>query len=391
MGLEMLRNIMINIAYLVHSLRAGGIERSITRIVNRLDRSEFCPSIICLDKSGPAEQWLESEVPVIEIGKKSGNDLMAVRRLSCCLRDRNIGILQSHNWGTLLEGIFARKLSGTPFHIHAERGTVMGMVEAKGTRYWLRARAMSMALTQVNKVISNAHAVAERVQERCGYSAQKIEIIPNGVPEVCLEDRQDIRRQVRLKLGLDSESILIGSVGRLEVVKGFNFAMKAFATVHSSHPNMHLVLVGDGLERESLTDLAQTLGVSLNVHFVGRQSNVNHWLAALDIYLNSSLSEGMSQSIIEAMSAGLPIIATDVGDSAKILGDNEETVGMCVRTADPNALAIGLKRLVVEPELREMFAKRSKQKHSLCYSEEILVRKYQNLYRSVVGGAVIRP
>ena len=382
---------MINIAYLVHGLQAGGIERSITRIVNRLDRNEFFPSIICLGKSGPAANWLESEVPIFEIGKKSGNDLMAVHRLSRCLSNNKIDILQSHNWGTLLEAVFARKSASTPFHIHAERGTVLGMVEARGLRHWLRARAMAMALKRVNRVISNAHAVAARVHQRCGYSEQKIEVIPNGVPNLCFKDLQNDRRQVRTELGLDCQAILIGSVGRLEMVKGFKYAIEAFANMPPSHSNSHLVLVGDGLERENLTRLTHRYGVSQQVHFVGRQANVNRWLAACDIYVNSSLSEGMSQSIIEAMAAGLPIIATDVGDSAQILSDADDQIGLCVRSADANALTIAFKRLVAEPKLREVFSARSKRKHSRYYSEEIQIKTYRNLYQSVVDGTTHTP
>jgi len=379
---------MINIAYLVHGLQAGGIERSVTRIVNRLDRNEFQPLIFCLVKSGPAEEWLEKEVPVIEIGKKPGNDLLAVRRLSHCLRDNNIDILQSHNWGTLLEAVVARKFAKTPFHIHAERGTVLGRVRAGGLRHWLRARAMAFAISRVDKVISNSCAVALRVQQRCGYSEKNIEIIPNGVPELRLTDREKIRHHLRSSLGLTLESVLIGSVGRLEKVKGYEIAIRSFAELLSHQQDVHLVLVGEGSERNNLTTLANDLGVSSNVHFVGRQENVDHWLTAMDVYVNSSLSEGMSQSIIEAMAAGLPIVATDVGDTREVLGPANRSAGICVRAADPSVLTKALMQLATNPNLRELLSTRSRQRHACEYSEENLTKNYQDLYLSVVQGAV---
>ena len=378
---------MINIAYLVHSLQAGGIERSVTRIVNRLDRTRFSPIIICLEKSGPAEQWLEAEVPVLEIGKSPGNDIWAVRRLAKCLRNNKVDLLQSHNWGTLLEAVVACMISRTAFHVHAERGTVLGRVESGGLRHWLRARTMAFALSRVDKVISNSHAVASRVQQRCGYRAEQIAIIPNGVPEICLYDRDVIRHQMRAKLGLAPDSVLIGSVGRLEGVKGFANAVRAFADLLGSRPEVHLVLVGEGSERKNLEMLIHDLGVSSNVHLVGRQQNVDHWLTSMDIYVNSSLSEGMSQSIVEAMAAGLPIVATDVGDTAQVLGSADRRAGICVPAAETSALTKALLQLAADPKLRELFGDKSKQRHQCEYSEEILTKNYQNLYLSIVQGA----
>ncbi|MDG2015403.1 MAG: glycosyltransferase, partial [Pirellulaceae bacterium] len=128
---------MINITFVVHALEPGGIERSVTRIVNGLDRARFCPAIICLDRSGPAANWLTHEVPILEIRKKSGNDVAAIRRIAKGLRDQRTDVVQSHNWGTLVETVLARKLSQCSCHVHAERGTVLGLVEAGGFRHWL--------------------------------------------------------------------------------------------------------------------------------------------------------------------------------------------------------------------------------------------------------------
>src|SRR5690606_36596694 len=136
---------------------------------------------------------------------------------------------QSHNWGTLVECVFARKLVHTPYHVHAERGTVMGMVDAGGLRYSLRAAAMRMALRPVDRVISSAHAVAHRVEQRSGFPASRIQIISNGVLGVAAENRAAIRREIRQQLGISEHAFLMGSVGRLSHVKGYDLALRAFA------------------------------------------------------------------------------------------------------------------------------------------------------------------
>ncbi|MGB0597089.1 MAG: glycosyltransferase [Rubripirellula sp.] len=382
---------MIKITFVVHSLQPGGIERSVTRIVNGLDRERFCPAIICLDGSGPAANWLTQEVTVIEIRKNAGNDLAAIRRMAHALRELGTDIVQSHNWGTLVETVLAKKFSRCPLHVHAERGTVLGSVEPGGFRHWLRARAMSLALRQVDQVVSNSRTVASRVHQRCGYPVGNIAIIPNGVAELSLHTRAEVRDKVRSLLGLRGQDVLFGSVGRLAGVKGFDLALAAFAAAYSGEAAAHILLVGDGAERDGLTQLASELGVLERVHFAGHQDDVHPWLAAMDVYFNSSRSEGMSQSLIEAMAAGLPIIATDVGDSAFVLGDTEsDMAGICVPANDTQALAEAFQKFSSDFLFRKRLGLQSMSRHQRFFSEEQLLANCQALYANLVGDSQTR-
>ncbi len=378
---------MIHVAYLVHSLQAGGIERSVTRIVNLLDPARFQASIICLEKTGPAQDWLSRDVPIIEIGKRSGNDLGAIRRLAAALRKQQVDIVQSHNWGTLVEAVIARKLSRTPFHVHAERGTVLGMVEGRGLRHWLRARAMAMSLANVDRVVSNSRTVAARVQQRCGFRQQQIVIIPNGVPDLEIENRCEVRRQVRADLNVDPDSVLIGSVGRLVDVKGFDLAISAFAETLAQHPSAHLLIVGGGPDHEKLSAIASKQAIADRVHLVGQRDDVGNWLAAMDVYFNSSRSEGMSQSIIEAMAAGLPIVATDVGDSADVIGaPDTEAAGIIVPAGDSNQLADAFSRLAADPTRRQNYGSQSHRRHRERFSQQQLADNCESLYQNLIHG-----
>ncbi len=372
-------------ALLVHSLRAGGIERSVTRIVNGLDPSEFRPVIICLDQSGPAADWLEVDVEIIEIKKRSGNDFGAVRRLAKALTEQKVDILQSHNWGTLVEGAIARRFARTPFHIHAERGTVLGMVEPSGVKHWLRAVAMRRVLKRVDQVLSNSEAVANRVQQRCGYPSNEIVIVPNGVPAIEPRDAERFREQIRAQLGLHQHSMLIGSVGRLAKVKGFDIAISAFSELAKEMPDLHLLLVGDGPERDRLASSSENSGIRDRVHLVGRQSNIMPWLAAMDLYINSSFSEGMSQSIVEAMAAGLPIVATDVGENARLLLGHDIHCGLICEPNSAESLASSLRAITNDREQREWFGNNSRRCHSLHYSSSAFIERIESLYSKTVS------
>ena len=376
---------MIRIAFVVHGMQPGGIERSVTRIIAGLDRSRFSPVVICLNSSGPAAAWLPSDVPVVEIKKRSGNDLHLIMRLTSVLREYEIELVQSHNWGTLVETTVARKLAKVRAHLHAERGTVLGSVDDKGWKNRCRALAMRTALGTVNQVMSNAHSVAQRVQSRCGYPAKRIAIVPNGVRGYSIEGQDQTRQQIRKQLGIPVETLLVGSVGRLHKVKGFDVLIEAMALLRSSAGPIHLVLVGEGDQRGLLENLIKQKQVEGFIHLVGHQDEVAPWILALDVYVNSSRSEGMSQSIVEAMSVGLPIVATDVGDAKRMLEFETASCGLVCSPEKPQPLADAIAKVIDDDDLREQYGKTASQFHRMRYDEVSFSRSIRNLYFKTLG------
>ncbi len=377
---------MIRIAFVVHGMQVGGIERSVTRIVAGLDRGRFEPVVICLDRTGPAATWLPKDVSLVEIKKRSGNDLASIRRLASVFRNYKIDIVQSHNWGTLIETVIARKIAGVSRHIHAERGTVLGQVIASGWKHRVRSTAMKAALKTVDRVISNAHAVAQRVEDRCGYPAERISVVPNGVCGYSATNKADRRREIREQLGIDQSAMVIGSVGRLHHVKGFDVLVKSMPMVRKAVTNeVHLILVGDGDQRQQLEKLVLDKNVADVVHFVGHREDVAPWLLSLDVYVNSSRSEGMSQSIVEAMSVGLPIVATDVGDAKRMLEFEAAFCGMVCPPEKPQPLADAIAKVIDDDNLREQYGKTASQFHRMRYDEVSFSRSIRNLYFKTLG------
>ena len=371
---------MIRIAFVVHGMQPGGIERSVTRIIGGLDRNCFEPLVICLDRSGPAVNWLDDDIRVIEIEKRPGNDLSAVRRLVSVLKSNQIHLVQSHNWGTLLETAVARKLARVPKHIHAERGTVLGAIDSRGWKQRFRAVLMRAALSSVDYVVSNSHAVATRVQDRCGYPLSRIAVIPNGVPSYSTEGRGESRRKVRQLLGIAEEVTLLGSVGRLHEVKGFDVLLRAMTSVCSGPNSVHLVIVGEGEQRNYLQRISVEEKISDRVHLVGHCADVASWLSALDVFINSSRSEGMSQSMIEAMSAGLPIVATDVGDARRLIRRTDLLCGEICPVDDAAGLAKSINTLLADKSTRRRYSQAALECHSKFYSETSLNESMEALY-----------
>ncbi|MBU6388102.1 MAG: glycosyltransferase, partial [Planctomycetes bacterium] len=300
----------IHIGFVVLRMDVGGVERSITRLLDGLPTDRFRCTVICLDRSGKAMEWVENQdVQVIELNKKPGWDFRAIRRLGQVIRDQKIDILQSHNWGTLFEGVWANRAK-TAFHIHAERGTVLGPPSKSRFKTWLKARLMRHALGRVDVVMSNSYATAEKVRSVTGLRELPITVIPNGLVHPYSEDPLSdpkwdfIRQTTRASLGVGSGDLLVGVVGRLSPVKNFELALRGFALFLKSDPvrRLHssdqpsgrasLVLVGDGPSRKALEDLAAELGIQDSVRFEGEKKDAWPYYAAMDIFMSTSHSEG---------------------------------------------------------------------------------------------------
>ena len=342
----------IHIGFVVLRMDIGGVERSIARLLDGLPKDRFRMTVFCLDRSGKAMDWVANqEVQVIELGKSPGWDFRAIRKLGDLIESQRIDILQSHNWGTLFESVWANRKK-CAHHIHAERGTVLGPASHSRIKTVLRARLMRHLIGRVDLVMSNSHATAQKVKDTTGLANLPIEVIPNGLVNPYSDNPltdpnwNAMREKTRRDLGIGPCDLLFGVVGRLSPVKNFELALKGFAayltsgqdlgvqgelpeprSMHGISRSSNLILVGDGPCRESLEKLSQVLGITQSVQFVGEKKDAWPYYAAMDIFMSTSHSEGMSQSILEAMASGKAIISTDAGD-AKRMFDSER----CGRT-----------------------------------------------------------
>ena len=373
---------LIRLAYVVHTFDMGGLERCIARLVNNLDPSQFIPTVICLNRNGDAAGWIErADVPVVALHKRPGNDPLVIWRLSKTLREHNIDIVHSHNWGTLLETTLARRLARIPIHIHAEHGLELADLRIGDWRRRLRGRTARWALRQADVVVAVADGVRERLTTRFGHPAEKVRLIPNGVDSMTGNGSQLAGVRLRRSLGIPEDAFVVGSVGRLAPVKDFGTAVEAVGLMVGKGMNVHLVLVGDGPQRDSLAARADAAGMESHTHLVGRQTDVGDWLAAMDLYVNSSLNEGMSLSILEAMAAGLPLVVTDVGENAALV-DGRPACGRIVPSAAPDQLAQAMEQLLEDNQSRKQMSNCSRERFQRLYSTQQMVSCYESLYRT---------
>jgi glycosyltransferase involved in cell wall biosynthesis len=215
--------------------------------------------------------------------------------------------------------------------------------------------------------------------KRVGIPRSKTLVLPNGVDLPAAASLPE-QAQARATLGLPLEGLLVASVARLNPVKRLDVLLQALALVEEAK----LVLVGDGPERGRLEALAESLGISGRVHLAGYREDVWPWLAACDVFALSSEWEGMPNAVLEAMAAGLPVVATRVGGTPDVVV--EGVTGYLVPSDDPLALARALKALIRDSGLRYQMGAAGRHRVEERFSVERMVERTQALYEELLEG-----
>ena len=222
-------------------------------------------------------------------------------------------------------------------------------------------------------------AVSESVAEQLGQARvrQRVHVIPNGVPMPCSGSRSTFADQIRM-----GDRIVVGTVGRLSSEKGASFLIEAAAKICPDFPRAFFVLVGDGPMRSALEARVRELGMEGQFLFTGQRHDVQQIYRAFDIFVLPSLEEGMPMALLEAMAAGLPVVATKVGGVPDIV--NDPSVGTLVDPGDANAIATGIRDLLSDRSRREEIGSKGRKRVEESFSAAAMARRYVELYQQVL-------
>lgn len=378
------------VAFIVHTFDIGGLEHCVARLINGAERLAIEPILVCLNRSGAAESWIDRKgVPIVELSKRSGNDWRVVARLARVLKDHHIDLVHSHNWGTLLETCLARRIAHTARHIHAERGMELADLQLSSWRSDVRNRVKRWAMNQADAVVAVSGSIRQRLADQRIASGSHVRLIPNGIDLQFPRERKAARGAMRHRLGVGRHTLVIGTVGRLAPVKDFGTAVASLERIIREGVDAHLIIVGSGPEQRRLTDIRDQLNLRGRCHFVGQQFNVGDWLSAMDIYVNSSRNEGMNQSILEAMACGLPMVVSDVGDNRRLV-DGDRPCGLVVPPRDVASLARALGTLTRSAPQRQLLSANGRARYQKEYTTERMLDRYAQLYQEVLSGGRTR-
>lgn len=354
------------------------MENGIVNIINGLNTEKYFHLICSLTKERQFEERIRvPNYTIVDLNKKEGNDITIPFKLRKAFREHNIRIVHLRGWPTLIEGILGSKLANAKKIIYGFHGKSYDELSSYKRR---RHYAEKIGIMLVDKVITLAEPMKEELCARFGVNSDMVQIIHNGVNIEHFSHREDIKETKR-ELGIEEDDFVIGSVGRLDPVKNYITLIQAFELFTDKFIKSKLIIVGDGSERSLLKKAVSGTRVSNNIIFAGYQSSVRRFLQIMDIYVQTSLYEGFSNTIVEAMAAGLPVIATDVGGNRVLIDDGIN--GFLIRPKQPDILFSKLSALKNDISLLRDMSQRCRQSTREKYSLERMIKEYDRCYNNL--------
>ncbi len=363
------------ILHVVSSLEPGGLENGVVNIISRSQGSGLEHGVLCLERAGAFAERLPAGVPVHVVHKRPGNDPVALARTFRAAHAFGADLVHTRNWSSLVEGAFAALATGAR-HVHGLHGRTEAELAGIGTRRRVVERFLCRRADRVYALLP----ALEGELEELGVPAHKRAILENGVELERFRPDPEARARLRQALGASPGEVLVGCVARLDPVKDHATLLRAFTKLP---PRVRLVLAGDGPLRRSLEQLAKVEGILSRVRFLGHVSEPV--FPALDVFVLPSLYEGFSNTILEAMACGVPVVATSVGGTPSLVAPDR---GVLVPPGDPQALGAALVRLANEEKKRRALGQGGLA-FARTRSLDRMARAYEELYRTVLEPAPV--
>ncbi len=327
------------VVHVLNSLDGGGTERMLLALCRRFDPSRARHVVVTLREPGRPAVDLPDHVACRPIGA-IGRCRTAALKLARILRDYSPGIVHARNTGCWFDAAVAGAMTPGMSVVLGFHGLDTGARFSRRQRRLVRlGSALSARFTSVSE------AGKRELHRQAGVELDRIRVLRNGVDlgRFPRAERQRRRAEVRCRLGYRDGEVVIGAIGSLSPVKRHDLLVHAFARAVWSVPQLRLLVVGDGPMRRHLDGIVTACGIGDRVRFTGRQTDVAALLHGMDVFACSSASEGVSNALLEALAAGLPVVTTDVGDHGTIVRDGVE--GIVIPVSCEEALAGALERM----------------------------------------------
>ena len=375
----------IRVVYCIDNMQIGGTELNALRTAERLDRGKFSVSVVCIRDNGPLlARYKNAGIPVHSFPMKSLLGLEAMQqavRLIRLLRKERAEIVHSHDAYTSVFGTICARLAG-----------VRGVIASRRSWYspHLRGRilrANRFAYRLADRVLGNSPSVSRLVESEGGVPASRIVTIPNFLDAEAFAPMAPADRRALLDaLGVPEGAFVIGIVARLSPVKDHGTLLRAIASLREQIPALHCVLIGEGPERAAIESLVESLGLGDIVHLAGERTQPPNLHGLFDVSVLCSTSEAFPNSVLEAMAAARPVVATDVGGTPDAI--RQGTTGLLVPPSDPSRLAEAILRLYQEPALRTKLGNAGCAAARSGYSTEAVIGQVEALYSKLASRRV---
>ena len=356
---------MIKILYIIDKMKPAGAQTHLAEVILGLNKPEFEARLVTLEELGVRRIY----------GVSGFRGLLKLIRL---IKKERFDIVQTYLFSENILGVIAAKIAGVKIIITGRRDT--GMLCQGG---WQNILAYRLTNPFVSKIVCVSEAVRRVVLEKERVSQDKVEVIFNGVDTDRFDGRgtkDEGRRKIKQELGIKVEDLIVGMIANFSWIKGHEVLLKAAKEVIRQIPNVVFILIGDGalLQRYKLQAASQ--GLKDKILFLGKRKDISELLSIMDVSLNLSYSEGMSNTILESMAAGVPVVATAVDGNLETVSDE---TGILVPVKDSKATAEAIIKLLKDPDARRRLGENAKRIAREKFDSRIMIGKMEKLYREL--------
>jgi glycosyltransferase involved in cell wall biosynthesis len=363
------------IAFFPPVLVRGGTQRHLLEVLRLIDRTRFVPLVIAAKSGGPLSEAVRAaDVEIVELHlgptMVSRDFLRCVRETVVTLRSRRVSIIQYFEWRGGMIALLAALRAGGCRIVAARRS----IPKERGVQRLLA----ELVVRAADRIVVNAELLRPN-----GRAGQRTDVIPSGVDTDVFRPA-DSGAEAKSRLGLSPDQPVIGTVGRLEPRKGTATLLAAVAALRAQgRHDVALVVVGDGPLRGQLAAEAVQLGIAPYVQLLGDRADVSTVLAALDVFVLPSRTEGMSNALLEGMATARPVVATAVGGTPEVITEGQN--GLLVPADEPSAMAAAIGRLLDDPALAARLGAAARHTVGERYGARIMVRRLEAVYEAVAS------
>jgi len=352
--------------HLVYRLGIGGLETLLVNMINKMPDEKYRHKIICLTHSEGLESRLTKDVEIIELNKKDGNDLGLHLKLARLFRRYKPQILHTYNIPTI-EYHFTAWLMGVKGRLHAEHGRDASDPLGKNKKYNYLRKTLSLF---IQRYIAVSDDLNNWMLNDLKLPDNKVKLILNGV------DTEHFKPVENKEI--DQAIVKLGIIGRLDPVKDHKTLFDAIQHLKHKNKNIKLYVIGDGPERDNLAEYVRRMHLEDDIVLLGAKNDIAKQLEQLDVFILSSIAEGIPITLIEAMSCGLPTVTTDVGGIPEVVLNNK--TGLLVPSKQANQMADALLNYIDSHELRSKHGRAGRKRITEHFSLDAMVEKYTSEY-----------
>ncbi len=367
------------IVHIIRRLSVGGLENGLVNLINHMDPTRYRHAIVCLtDYDDFSKRIIREDVDVIALNKREGKDLSIHARLWKVIRKLRPAIVHTRNLPGL-EYLVPSTFAGVPARVHGEHGRDMYDLDGLNKRYLLLRKLVNPFTHQYIGVSGD---LANWLIRSVGIRSDRVTQIYNGVDLKRFHPREGSRPSLGPPDFASAENLVIGTVGRMETVKNQLTLVQAFVHLLNQEPKarerLRLVIIGNGPLRMEAEKLLRDANADQLAWLPGERDDVPAIMRSLDLFALPSLREGISNTILEAMASGLPVVATRVGGNPELV--EEGKTGLLISPVNSIALAHAIRSYLLHPELLSIHGQAGRKRAEDCFSLEKMVSGYMAVY-----------